>query len=491
MAMIHFGKRARLLSGCAMAMAIGTQAHGQAFNDRALQGNYTVQSGNVTVNRSTSGPHIDTITVNSPQAIVNWATAPTSSLPPGPVDFLPSGSTANFVGSGNYTVLNRVMTTGEQRAISLNGTVSSGAGGSVWFYSAGGIIAGSTAVFNVGNLILTANDIDATGGLFDASGAIRFRGVTGSNSQVEIQSGARINLTNPGSYLAVVAPLVTTAGTVKINGSAAYIAGEGVDVRINSGLFDINFIAGGGTSATGTVLSHTGTTTSDAGDYSGNGVFFAAMPKNQAISMLLGGTVGYQPAASASVQNGIIVLSAGANIVSGTPDLQDGAPKLASILIGGGNYTSSLGATATDTVSLKPGTGQSANFTSSVGLRGPNLLAEANNSSISIGGSLMLEASQLLQGGNARLSATNNGSIDAGSYIQVNAQGRPGGQYPVSRQWRQRQIRNDLADRRQWAYLDSRHSGVECLCRRRHGQHQCGERRRRHRDSQHQEHQCQ
>lgn len=425
MAMIHFRKHARLLGSCAMATAMAGHAHAQSYPDRALQGTPTIAAGNVTIIRDT--PTTDRIQINySTPAIINWNPETGSgALPPGPIDFLPAGRSVSFeYGYGNqgFTVLNRVLPSDTTRPIVFNGSTSSPANGSVWFYSPGGIIAGPTAVFNVGNLVLTSNDIDATGGLFGSDGAIRFRGVAGSNSKVEIQAGARINLLNSGSYLAVVAPRVSQAGDVKINGSAGYIAAESVDVRINSGLFDIKFVAGGGTAATGTVLDHTGRTTSDSGTFTNNGMFFAAMPKNQAISMLLGGTVGYTPATSATVNNGVIVLSAGTNTSFGSSQIDPAAPKLASIQVNAGNYNTTVVATATDKITVKPGVGAAANFAGSLLLRGSNLLVDANNASILVGGALNLQASAPLQGGIARLAASNGGSIGAGGDIFLNAQ---------------------------------------------------------------------
>lgn len=422
MAMNSSGKRARLLTGCAMAAAMTGQAHAQSYPDRSLQGSSTTVSGNVSISRS---PTIDRITVSSPQAIINWNPETGQPLPAGPIDFLPTGKTASFesgYGTPTFTVLNRVLPSDQTRPISFNGTVSSTSGGSVWFYSPGGIIAGPTAVFNVGNLVLTSSDIDTTGGLFGSNSEIRFRGIAGSNSKIDIQAGAKINLLNTGSYLAVVAPRVSQSGDVKTNGSAGYIAAESADVRINSGLFDINFVSG--TSASGQVLDHTGTTTSDSGNYANNGIFFAAMPKNQAISMLLGGTVGYTPAATATVENGVIVLAAGTDIVGGGPDLKYTEPKLASITITGGTYRSSVTASATDKTTIKPATGQTANFAGSVSLRGLDLAVDATNASILVGGNLDLNASALLQGGVASLSASNGGVIDAGGYIQVSADGK-------------------------------------------------------------------
>src|SRR5690606_36038315 len=104
--------------------------------------------------------------------------------------------TWNFVGTGDYTVLNRVVNGGGgslSRQIALNGTVNSYVGsttgprgGNIWFYNAGGILIGASGVVNVGSLLLTTNDIVTTGGLFGPDGSIRFNGASGSTSAITV-----------------------------------------------------------------------------------------------------------------------------------------------------------------------------------------------------------------------------------------------------------------------------------------------------------------
>src|SRR3546814_7294913 len=55
----------------------------------------------------------------------------------------------------------------------------------------------------------------------------------------------------------MAAPRIEQGGTVTVNGAAAYVAAEAVDLSINQGLFDI-FISAGTTDANGVV--HTGST---------------------------------------------------------------------------------------------------------------------------------------------------------------------------------------------------------------------------------------
>ncbi|NJS15473.1 MAG: hypothetical protein HC788_13830 [Sphingopyxis sp.] len=322
----------RLMTSAAVAAslaALATSVHAQG-----VAGTGVVDGGTVTI----SAPNATTTRVNttSQQSVITWR--PTDNAATGgPINFLPGGNTLEFIGTVNgYTVLNRfagVDGSGNpipiNRQIALNGTVNSFldtgvanvAGGNIWFYNAGGILIGSTGVINVGSLVLTSNDIDTTGGLFDVSGNIRFRGAGGSTSAVQINAGAQITVanTNPGSaYTAFVAPRVIQRGTVSTDGSTAYVAAEQADIRINQGLFDINVLVG---AEGGTVIDHSGITTGPAaqdGDPNDSRIYMVAIPKNVAVSMLVSGQVGYADPVLAQVDpNGAIRLSAGYDIFQG------------------------------------------------------------------------------------------------------------------------------------------------------------------------------
>ncbi len=417
--------RVELLGTCAMiAMTMAIANSSESFAQSALQGTPSIASGDATVVRlgpSGGAAAVDTITLNTQSAIINWNTFDQSSNTP--INFLPQNTVARFQSSNqNFTVLNRVFAATPGQAISINGTVlaqnfSSQTDGNVWFYSPGGIIAGATSAFNVGSLVLTADDIDTTGGLFGFNNTIRFRGVAGSTSAVTILPGAQINLANAGSYLAIVAPQVTMGGTATINGSAAYIAAEQVDVRINGGAFDIAFITGSGVA---NALIHSGTTTGPA--LANGTIAMAAMPKNTAITMLVGGSVGYTPAATATVQNGTVVLSAGQDVVFGTIDTTPSATA-ANLTIGSGLFTTAVNAQATNIVA-SPNGGGPLSFTGNVFLSGSNgaeLRADAAES-ISVGGDLTLIARSPGLGGTARLVADGSGSqVTVTGLTQVDA----------------------------------------------------------------------
>jgi filamentous hemagglutinin family protein len=315
--------RSLLLAGCALAgvSAAPQRAAAQAFDATPL----TVFGG-VMFDRATPG--VETITVNTDQAIILWK--PNSAI------FLPGGNVATFQNgpsNGDYAVLNRILSNAPVR---FDGTVlsriqnfalgTSQTGGTVLFSSPGGIIIGSTAMFDVGSLVLTTLDVEddgsGTGTFFAPDGTLTFSGgATRPASAVITEPGAQILALNEGSYVAMVAPVVQHGGSVRVNGAAAYVAAEAVEMRVNAGLFDIVVAAGGG-SDNANPLTHTGTTGGPASTGAGDthAIYFVAVPKNQAITAILQGNVGFDAASVAGVENGVIVLSAGYSLFGGQPD---------------------------------------------------------------------------------------------------------------------------------------------------------------------------
>lgn len=355
-------KTGLLGSGSALAAALvllfaGHPAAAQVDPNFAGQGVPTIAPADGSVTRS---PSNDAFTINNTNVVVDWTTfdSATSSTP---IQFLPSGKSLSYSGSTGFTVLNRIVPSDATRAIRLDGTVNStvvsSTGGNIWFYSPGGVIAGAGSVFNVGGLLLTSNAIDVTGGLFGPNGEIRFRGPAGAGSTVEIEDGATISLQNNGSYFAAVAPRVVQAGTVDVNGSIAYVAAEQADLTINQGLFDIS-VSVGTTDPNGVV--HTGVTTGPArAPNIGEGffepddqqIYMVAVPKNDAITLLVSGSLGYVPAVNASQADGIIVLSAGKN-VSGTTIGNSASSISGTIQFGDIDLSNDLIASATDSIAM-------------------------------------------------------------------------------------------------------------------------------------------
>ena len=478
---LHKGKQ-RLLASCAIAAGLVALAHGgPALAQVAGSGSFVTGGGAGSSIVDNAGTNTTTVTVGTSQSVINWV--PTDNAPTGgAIDILPAGENWNFIGTGDYTVLNRFVDGSGgalSRQIALNGTVNSfiGAttgprGGNIWFYNAGGILIGASGVINVGSLMLTTNDIDTTGGLFGPGGAIRLAGASGSPSAITVNGAINANIVgSPGSsYVALVAPRVVQAGNVRVDGSAAYVAAEAANIRINGGLFDIDVTIG---AEGGTAISHTGTTTGPAHlDTNGNQsrVYMVAIPKNDAVTMLVGGAIGYDDAISAQVDpDGAVRLSAGYNIVGGelaaTPvnataanitatdtllrsdtiarasgtfaagptQTLPGSPSPLSFdgqffVEGNGSFTGDVGA------SLTIGAGQQAGATGSFTIQSGGTAAAAGNAAINVtggtlsAGSLTVQASATpdavtgdAQGGTASLTIS-GGSVSA-SGVTVEANG--------------------------------------------------------------------
>lgn len=285
---------------------------------QAVNGTPTPQFGIGGISRSTPG--LDAVFVTGSEALVDWTASDSGGV------FLPEGNTLRFIydGSTPYTVLNRVTDTAAGGPLSISGTVESSSLGKVWFYNAGGWVVGPKGVFNVGSLVLTSLPIavdpatDTVSRLYGDKNEIRFGTAFDPKSSVIIQSGAQINasLAN-SSYVAVVAPRVEQAGTVAVNGSAAYVAAEAATLTINSGLFDI-IVDSGSDDLEGVI--HTGTTkwpSNASSTDASHRIYLVAVPKNQAMTAVVSGSLGYDGATSASVVDGSIVLSAGYNVIGG------------------------------------------------------------------------------------------------------------------------------------------------------------------------------
>ncbi|WP_340266027.1 histidine kinase [Sphingobium mellinum] len=415
----------------AIALAVGCGA-GAAQVQKALQGTPSVVSGSVYVS-----PNTDSVQLNSSQAVINWTPDDTSGT--GAIDFLPAGKTVTFSGFSDFTVLNRILPLDGSglpvsRVVALNGTVQSqivsSTGGSVWFYAPGGIIAGASSVFNVGSLVLTGNDIDTTGGLFGSAGEIRFRGVAGSAAAVEVQPGAQINALASGSYVALVAPRVVQGGTVTVNGSAAYVGAEAADITINGGLFDISITAGT-TDPNGVV--HSGTTARPATSVSTDAqhVYMVAVPKNNALTMLLSGNVGYSAAETVVQDGSAVVLSAGHDIVSGAIGARNATTAAdANVTIDAGTWQPGLTGRATGEIVVQSNAAPTTHFGGPVSLaanRAITLRADPSGL-ISADGDMVLTAGNggtggridLLTFGGSGASAT-NGQIAVTGALTLNA----------------------------------------------------------------------
>ncbi|HTD76694.1 MAG TPA: hypothetical protein VK898_03585, partial [Chloroflexota bacterium] len=254
-------KRHKLLLSCA-TVAIATAALApQRASAQAFQGAPTTTAGTATFSRSTPG--VETVTVGTSTATINWAPSDTQGI--GHVNFLPEGNIATYQGAPgvtDFTVLNRIVPTNAARAIELNGSVLSkldggATGGNVWFYSAGGILVGSKAVFDVGGLLLTSVDLPSGFSTTSTGFTAGFSKTQEGAGAIQIMAGATINARS--SYVALIAPRIEQGGNVQVNGSAAYAAAEQVTMSFNDGQFDVEVPIDGGTSDPNGIV-HTGTT---------------------------------------------------------------------------------------------------------------------------------------------------------------------------------------------------------------------------------------
>ena len=313
------GGLAGLLAGVsvsAAALALATLPQ-QARAQSAV--NATPTGINATVTQSAT---FDQVTVTGSQATVDWALNPTG-VSTGV--FLNGGTQLDFQGSGSYTVLNRVNPMTLTGTLALNGNVTSSPQGKIWFYNPGGWVVGAGASIDVGSLVLTSSPITEgtfdpgnpnTTGLYGANGQIRFGQATAGSS---VTNNGTISARNDGSYIALVAPRVVQAGSVTTNGTTAYVAAGTADLTINNGLFDI--VVTTGTDDTQGVV-HTGSTerfSFNSSSATPQAIYLVAVPKNDAMTMLVSGNIGFNSASSASQSGGKIVLSAGYDVVGGQP----------------------------------------------------------------------------------------------------------------------------------------------------------------------------
>ena len=415
------GKRRALMLSCAsMAIAAAAMAPQEA---RAQAFNGTVASS-TNATQTSVGTGTSTITVTAPTATINWT--PTGGGT-GNIDFLPSGNTATFTSSSgitDYTVLNRIVPGDPGRAIELNGTViatlqgTATTGGNVWFYSPGGIVVGANAVFDVGGLLLST--VDLTSFSNSASGfTADFAMTQQSAGSIQILNGAQINALQQNSYVALVAPRIEQGGSVRVDGSAAYVAAEALTMTMNQGLFDIQVDIDGGTSDANGIV-HTGSTTGPANATANHKIYMAAVPKNQALTMLLSGTVGYD-ATTAFVDGGEIILSAGwtpraAGNFSSWAAITEGA-----IHITGGNFTSNVEGISNRGITADTTTA-SLNFAGNVDFygHGPLTLSASGERSLTIGGTASLRT---WDASTITLSATGGGLLDIGGNTSLSSEG--------------------------------------------------------------------
>ncbi|HEX6376799.1 MAG TPA: hypothetical protein VFZ91_13895 [Allosphingosinicella sp.] len=428
--------RSRLLAGAAAA-ALGLALLPADASAQAFDGNPVVAFGSIT---RTTGAGTETISVDTPSAVVNWI--PNSNADSTPFDFLPAGNVATFrngASNENFMILNRILPD-NGRPIAFNGTVisqlvsASGTvpGGTVVFYTPGGILIGAKAVFNVGNLLLTTIDplVDGNGNFFVAS-TYQLSGPVNPKSFVRIEPGAQISAVGAGSYVAIASPVIEQFGAVRVNGSIAYVAAESTRLTINSGLFDIEVKVGSSSAAA--TIDHRGSTGGPGSDGPGDNqiIYMVAVPKNAAISLLLRGSAGYDVAAGATEENGAIILSAGYNVNQFATQVAAASDLEARIDIRQANISSDLtGIAFTSAVGTAFG-GETLRFAGDVALVAPEANLGSEGGLLTVGGNALLNTGRrddfnfnAANGGKANLFARGGGIVQIAGSARISASAR-------------------------------------------------------------------
>ncbi len=448
-----------LLRSCApTALAVAAAALPNAAMAQAFQGSPSTIQGTVAYDRATPG--VETVTVQGVDAIIDWT--PATDVNGAALTFLPDGNTAVFQGAPgetNFAVLNRILPTATFTPTEFAGTVQAfltdgagnitGPGGFIAFYSPTGILVSGTAVFQVPQLLLTTNEPDDASFSDFASGVGPLL-LSGNFGLVDIQPGATLTGTPEDSFFIVSASNINMAGDAYFNGSSVYAAGLDVQMSHSSGLFDI-FITNG---TEGQAISHTGNTGGPASTGAGDnhiiyGVARATSVESGGASMLFSGNLGFDVAATATVANGEIILSAnydvegrqidGGSTGQGADSFFNGRGfipfDIAEVTLDGLATTSNLTAISTHLAQVTTSLGSS-DFAGDLVVVGRSQ-AQVNattGTTISVGGDLFVSANNFfgaesnsfpnaVTGGVAYVSADTNGQIIVAGRSTVTANG--------------------------------------------------------------------
>ncbi|MCL9998482.1 MAG: hypothetical protein NBV68_03805, partial [Erythrobacter sp.] len=415
-------KRASLLIGCgSAALALGLMLGSAPARAQGIQADGTVTFGGANIDQTV--PSQTTVDVFTRSVVIDWQ--PLEDAAGNALDFLPTGATAFYRNNpnasfiGEFAVLNRILPSTNGDVAVINGSVisqtfnasgGSTSGGFIAFYSPTGILVGSTASFDVGKLLLTT--LDTTPNNFDQFAqtgfGLQLQGAQGSTARIRIDPGAEILATPENAFFAVVAADVEMRGIARVNGSHAYVAGEAVNLTFDNGLFSISVPVG--TAAAGEVVTLDGTIggPSSTGTNGDNHLIYAVARASQdPISMLLRGNLGFDPAQSAGVVNGEIILAANHNVFGRTVDggsISNGTGAIfgansalsgarADIDITDATVTGSLLAVGSHRVTAAA-TGADSSFAGNlllVGRESANLIASGGND-ISIAGDVLIDA---------------------------------------------------------------------------------------------------
>lgn len=453
------GNKSRLMIGCGgTALALALTLAPQRAEAQAVNADGSVIFGGAAFDNS--GPGQTAIDVITPTTVIDWQ--PFEDAGGNALTFLPAGNTMLFRSNQlpNFAVLNRLLPSTNGNIAVIDGSVisqligPSGApstGGFVAFYSPTGILVGNNATFDVGQLLLTTLDTTpASFANFANGGNLSLSGTNGSTARIQINPGAQINALAENSFFAVVAADVQMLGSARVNGSHAYIAGEVVNLSFSNGLFNISIPVG--TAASGNVMTLDGNVGGPSSTGAGDNHMLYAVARASAdpISMLFSGNLGFDPALSAGIVNGEIILAAnydvfgrfvdGGTISDGINAVFDGnsatSTTRADIEVRDFTSTSTLLAIGTHNTAARAVAGPVSVLGDLllVGRENSTLSAQANQS-VNISGDVLVSARDYgvvssglqdlsvinAQGGSARISLLPGGSMTIGGDVFVTA----------------------------------------------------------------------
>ena len=381
--------------------------------------------------------------MNGGQTIIDWTPNDTA-ISGSAINFQPGG-TATFSSATDFAVLNRINPVDPTRLIFMDGliqsTVGGQTGGSVFFYTPGGIVLGPNALINVGSLVLTTSPVETFGANNDQfinGTSVNFLDAA-AGSRITTIPGSTINALNQGSYVAMVSPRVEHNGTINVNGAAALVAAEAATISFNTdGLFNITVDAGTaesqdeGIEVNGTI---TGPASSGPGD--NHRAYLVAVPKNTLLTMAIasGANLGFDIAGAADVVGNAVVLSAGHDISFGdtsfAPSEASGA--LANINLNNNVFTSAVYGRASGEAIVGATAGGSSTFASDASFRAGSKVAFTSGnpgSTVTVGGNLTLstdadglEPGDSATAGRVELQAFNGGSLSVTGNTNLSAIG--------------------------------------------------------------------
>ena len=406
-----------LLGCCSAALALALAMAPQDAQAQGIQASGNVVFGSAEI--TDTGPAETTVDMFAPTTVIDWI--PTQDNNGNALPFVPTGGTALFQARQftDFAVLNRILPQPNGNIVVIDGAVLSrvldatgnpAAGGFVAFYSPTGILIGNNATFDVGKLLLTTLNTTDTGfqNFAEFGGNLALTGAAGSTARIQILSGARIAASRDNAFFAVVAADIEMRGSARINGSHAYVAGEVVNLQYSNGLFNISIPVG--TAAAGEVVTVNGNVGGPASTGTGDNhmIIGVARAGGDPISMLFSGNLGFDPAASAGIVNGEIILSANHNVFGRFVD--------------GGSVSDGLNAEFGANSALTNVRAdiflQDFNVTSSLLASGTHLTrASAINTASSVAGNLLLVGRQT-----AELTANSNRVLTVSGDVLVSAQ---------------------------------------------------------------------